>query len=1187
MTKSVLLDRYPSRGWEVGAEICIERCSNMLKRFLRFGALVTVALCSTVYAQSPTGTLQGVVRDPSGAPVPDVQITVTNVGNGVQTQLTTNSEGRFVGALLPPALYSLTAEKEGFRQFVRSGIRLSVQQDLSVDVQFELGDISQQVHVSSEAPLLEVNSATVATVVNTQLIEDLPLNGRETLSLAYLSPGVIGGGGQNSTPWISGGRNSASEVTVDGTSIILPANAVSLGDLAYKPPVDGVQEFSVITNTPSAEYGHTQGGVLNVVTRSGTNTLHGSAYDFLRNSTMDANNFFSNRIRLPLSSLQRNQYGASVGGPVLIPRLYKGVNRTFFFFNYEATRQRTADVARITVPLDDWKRGDFSNLRNPAGQPIGIYDPLTTKLDPATGNYLRTPFAQNVIPANRIDPVAQKLMKFFPLPNTAPVNPYSQLQNFTSSGKAITDNDSFDGRLDQNFSDHWRSFFRISVAHGKMVGANHYGNITNPGIPPVYTENYSLSWDHTWTVNPSTLVNIRYGFGRMNYEVIPSSLGYDFTELGLPSSMRDIAARTAMEFPRFDGLASLGTYLYSNLEQHPMSHILHSDVTKILSRHTLKIGWEYRKQLLNFLQLGAPSGQFSFDARWTQANPVAASSTAGYSLASMLIGIPTSGMMTHEPVPAQASSYWAGYVQDDFKVSQRLTFNLGLRYDVDVPRTERYNQLSYFDITAPSPVAGKVPGYLNLAGAMRFTDSSHRRQTPTDLNNVAPRFGFALALGPKTVFRGGYGILYGASIMQASGSTGNAGLEGYRSATPFISSLDNRLPITTLSNPFPFGYYLPLGRADGPYSGASTGLGMAVGESYFLDYVNPVIQQWNGTLQQQLPGNLMLELGYVASKGNHLVDGENGIQLNQLPATAFALRNTLNDLVPNPFAGAITTPGSTLAQPVVARAQLMRSYPQYTQITGATKPQGNSLYHSFTLRIEKRYSHGLTLLMALTGGKLIDDVSSSVGFLGATGNNKQDYYNRAAERSISAQDVSRQLVLGFTYELPIGRSQRLWNNRVAGTVLGGWQVNGIFAMGSGIPLLIRQPQNNSGLGSPGQRPNSNGTSAHLPRRSRDQEISRWFDTSVFSISPPYTFGNLGRILPDVRTPPVKNIDLSMFKNLRFFEDRFTVQLRGEAFNATNTTHLSGPGTTITSAAYGVITSAGNPRQMQIALKLLF
>ncbi|MCC7153346.1 MAG: carboxypeptidase regulatory-like domain-containing protein [Bryobacterales bacterium] len=1159
----------------------------MSKHSLGNVVILIVVLLPLVNAQSPTGTLQGVVRDPSGAPIPGSSVTLTNVENGVRTQLTTNAEGRFVGVLLPPALYSLTAEKEGFRRYVRTGIRLNVQQDLSADVSMELGDLAAQVEVSSEAPLLETNTATVAAVVNTQLIQDLPLNGRDTLSLAYLSPGVIGGGGQNSTPWISGGRNSASEVTVDGTSIILPANAVSLGDLAYKPPVDGVQEFSVITNTPSAEYGHTQGGVLNVVTKAGTNTLHGSAYDFLRNSAMDANNFFSNRARVPLASLQRNQFGGTLGGPVWIPKVYKGVNRTFFFFNYQGTRQRTADVAALTVPLDAWKRGDFSTLRNPSGQPVTIYDPLTTKLDPATGNYIRDAFPGNVIPSGRINPVARNLMKYYPLPNSTPVNPYSQLNNYVDSGKAATNNDSVDVRLDHSLSERWRSFFRISVASGEAITANHYYNIANPGIPPTYTNNYSLSWDHTWTINPSMLLNARYGFGRMHYEVTPNSLGFDFTELGLPASMRDVAARTAMEFPRFDGLASLGTYPYSNLVQNPMSHVLQSNLTKIFSRHTLKFGGEYRKQLLNFLQLGAPSGQFSFDARWTQANPVVSSPVAGYSLSSMLIGIPTSGQMTHEPVPAQASSYWAGFIQDDFKVSRMLTINLGLRYDVDVPRTERYNQLSYFDLTAPSPIAGKVPGYPNLTGAMRFASPGHRHQTPTDRNNVAPRFGFALTLGPKTVFRGGYGILYGASAMQASGSTGNAGLEGFRSITGYIASLDSRTPITSLSDPFIFGYSLPQGRNDGPYSGVATNLGLSIGESYFLDYVNPVIQQWNGTLQQQLPGNVMIEVGYIASKGNHLIDGENGIQLNQLPVSAFALRNTLNDLLPNPFYGVIVTPGSTLAQKSVTRAQLMKNYPQYTQITGATKPQGNSLYHSLTIRAEKRYSHGLSLVMAFTGGKLIDDVSSSVSFLGQTGNNKQDYYNRAADRSLSSQDVSRQLTLGFTYAIPAGRAQRLWNSPIAQAVLGGWQVNGIFVMASGIPLLVRQPQNNSGLGSPGQRPNNNGTTAALPDRSRDEEIKQWFNTSVFSISPAFTFGNLGRLLPDVRTPSNVNIDLSMFKNFAFFENRLTLQLRGEAFNATNTTHLGGPGTTITSSTYGVINSAYNPRQIQIALKAIF
>lgn len=339
------------------------------------------------------------------------------------------------------------------------------------------------------------------------------------------------------------------------------------------------------------------------------------------------------------------------------------------------------------------------------------------------------------------------------------------------------------------------------------------------------------------------------------------------------------------------------------------------------------------------------------------------------------------------------------------------------------PRTERYNRLSYFDINAPSPIAGKVPGFPNLVGAMRFVDEKNRRQAPADLNNFGPRFGFAYKFLSKTVARGAYALMYSGSAMQAATHTGTSGMEGFNTLTPFVASLDGRTSIAFLNNPFPNGFNLPLGATPGPSSGPSTQLGLFISEGFFIDTRNPVIQQWNLNLQRELPGNVVVEAGYLGSKGNHLIDGGGNMTYNQLPASNFALGNRLNDLVSNPFFGVITNPTSTLSQPIVTRAQLLRPYPQYTTLNAFRKPQANSIYHAFTLRMEKRYSDGLSLLLAYTAGKLIDDASNAVTFLGQAAT-KQDFYNRRAERSVSTQDISSRLVTSFNYNLPLGRGRK-------------------------------------------------------------------------------------------------------------------------------------------------------------------
>jgi hypothetical protein len=469
---------------------------------------------------------------------------------------------------------------------------------------------------------------------------------------------------------------------------------------------------------------------------------------------------------------------------------------------------------------------------------------------------------------------------------------------------------------------------------------------------------------------------------------------------------------------------------------------------------------------------------------------------------------------------------------------------------------------------------------------MMFARDGHRRQVATDSNNWGPRFGFAYHALPKTVVRGAYGILYSPSVMQASGTSGSGGVEGFQSTSNMNVSFDNGRTIAAfLKNPFPSGYNLPLGSAAGPISGPSTDLGLSIGDSFFNDSQNPMVQQWNFNIQQEVKGGWIVDVGYLGSKGQHLVDGESNMTWDQLPASALALGSKLTQSVPNPFYGIITNTTSVLSQPNVLQRYLLAPYPQYTGVNAFRKPQANSSYHSFTASAEHRYSKGIVALISFTGGKLIDDASQVVTFLGAAGN-KQDFYCRKCEKSVSAQDVSRRLVASVNYELPFGKGKSYLTTmpKALDFVLGGWQMNGIMTFQKGLPIAISNGGNNTNIGSPGQRPNTNGTNPAKSGAIADR-LNAYFDPTAFSAAPIYTFGNLGRFVSNLRGPGQHNLDFSMFKSFRFRE-RASVTFRAEAFSLTNSPTWNGPGTTVTSpGTFGVITSANGQRQVQLALKL--
>ncbi len=1171
-----------------------------MQRFRSLTVVIALML-GCLWAQTPTATLQGTILDPEGAVVPDAKVTITNVKTGESRTVTTDATGRYVQLFLLPGEYRITVEKTGFQTLRQENIRLDVAQNRTVDLTLAVGAVTEEIRVEAAPPVVDLNTSSIGQVIDTKRILDLPLNGRNVIALANLAPGVNPTGG-GATPGMGGGRNAMSEIQIDGATNIAPENNVGINSRIYDPQVDAVQEFSVQVNALQAEYGRFAGGVINVVTKSGGNELHGSAFEFLRNPWLNANGFINNRQGRKRSGSKNHQFGYTLGGPIYIPGLVDGRNKSFFFTDFEGSINRSTSNVTATVPLPEWLAGDFSNLRNSTGTTrITIYDPTTVRQDPNNPSlWIRDPFPNNQIPPDRIDPVARNLAAYWPKPNFPPLNVYTQQNNFINSGPSRSSYWKQNTRWDHNWSDRWRMWFRLSLSGGRGTPFNGFGTLgTSSGDGPWRDRKTQISMDHTYTVSETLVANLRYAFSRHAYRRVPFSDGMDLVKLGFSREYAEVAAQRGLEFPGVDvssnlSITRLGQPGYTRMFQYPMNHSLTGSMSKVTSRHNFKWGGEFRVLMLNYSQFGRPSGNYTFSRAWTQREINTTSTTQGVGLASFLLGLGSGGNMTHEPSAASTSKYFAGYFQDDWKLTRKLTLNLGIRYDVDLPRTERFNQHSFFDIHAPSPLQGVIPASAclncgDLRGQMKFVTPQNRRQTPTDRNNWGPRFGFAYNFASNMVLRGGYGIAYAPSALQAAGTTGASGMDGFNStSTPYFTFDNMRTIYTYLRNPFPAGFNLPTGRS----LGASTNLGLGIGDSYFDAYKNPYVQQWNLNLQRAFPGDLTVEIGYLGNHTIGLVDGEAGRQYNQLPASFLALGVALQEQLDNPFFGKIPYSTGALAQRRVSRAQLLRPFPQYTSVQSFRKPNAYSIYHGMTLRVDKRFSQGLTVLFAYTNAKMIDDASSAVNFLGPIAGTHVDIYNWKNERSLSSFDISQRAVISYIYELPLGRNRALLNNLPGwlDTFVKGWQVSGITTLQRGLPLIIGGVTNNTGIFTASQRANNNGKSAFIDHsgHSKDQRMAKWFDHTVFSQPPAFTIGNLARTLPDVRAPGTNITDLALMKNTYFGpEQRYNFQLRAEAFSAFNHFNLGSPDTSIASGNVGTITSGSGTRNIQLAAKIIW
>lgn len=1151
-------------------------------------------LAALALGQAFTGSISGIVTDRTGAVVKGVSIQVTDVDRNTTYRATTNETGFYVVSQLPPGNYRLTAEMAGFRTYVLEGLPLSTQQRATVNVVLELGEVIERMTVEAQAQLLEAGSSTLAAVVENKRIVDLPLNGRNIYSLTSLVPGVFQvrpTGGVDDTFYghhfiVNGGQESTSDIMLDGVTATVSHNIPTISAITAIPSVEGIQEFRIQTNAFSAEYGRTGGGLVTMVTKSGTNEFHGSLFEFLRNSRLDANNFFANRSGTRLGSFKRNQFGASLGGPVLLPGAYNGKNRTFFFFNYEGMRRRQAQLAQHTVPSDLERQGDFSQTLNSAGQMIRVYDPFTTRPDPARpGFFLRDVFPANQIPASRINPVALALQKYYPNANS-PGRPYTRQQNLILQKAYPEPQNRYEGKIDHQFDSNRRFMGRYTFMDSIYSKPNFWGNIADPGCcEPMFQRLQNGALDYTHVAGSSAVLNFRYGFGRVSANRIPWSTtlsgagGFRVAELGLPARIDQIADHPIFPNVTIQDYTQLGP---NGGDLYLMGDTIHSgiaNVSTVLGRHSMKFGLDARVNFVNFGQLDVPTGSYNFTRALTQGpDPRTPSTTAGWAYASFLLGT-GSGRITHQPRPANANHYLAFYVQDDFKLSARLTLNLGFRWDFESGTTERFNRLTAIDPYIRNPLSDKVG--MNLRGGTLFAGSSLGRRAirETDMRQLNPRVGLAYQLTASTAIRAGYGVFFG---IPPYGATRHYVGSAFQSETPWIGTMpDGVTPWRTFSDPFPDGFNLPAGTS----KGLLTQVGYTIWDGWPAALRPPYNQQWNFTIQRQLSSNWLWEVAYAGNKGTRLALFIPSPELNQLHPSLLSMRNDLLAVVPNPFYGVIES--GTLAQATVQRGQLLRPYPHYTGFQIKNAGWGNSNYHALQMRLEKRFSRGLSLLAAYTYSKTISDAADGLWNLAGAPAVVRDWYCLRCERAVSTYDQPQRLVLNTTYELPFGRGKTIGSqwNRLADGALGGWQVNAIVTIARGLPLRnFVTSQNTSYSFGGNQRPDASGVS---PSLGGAQNIDRWFDTRQFLAPAPFTFGNLGRTVTSVRGDNARHVDFSVFKNFRPHE-RLTVQFRAEAFNLANTPMFSRPNTTLGSALFGVVTSQENdPRQIQLSLKVLF
>src|SRR5262245_22885164 len=1159
---------------------------------------ILLVLTSSMIAQTFYGSITGNVTDSSGAVVPNAKVSLSNLGTSERKIAETDSDGNFQFVNLVPGRYRVEIEKGGFKRYTRSEVVVEVQAAVRIDSTLQAGDVNEIVVITAQTPLLQPDTTSLGQIVDSRKVQEMPLNGRNVLNLVSLVPGVVPQGqsmqnptGTNIFAWgnyqIGGGAANQSATFLDGG----PVNVSYVNLTTLVPTQDAIQEFKVQTNNLSAEFGRFTGGVINLTSKSGTNAFHGSVYEFLRNKVLSANTFFNNRSGIERPAFTQNQFGANIGGPVKLPKIY-GSDKLFFFFGYEGFRQRQGQSFLFSVPTQDFRNGDFSNLRNAQGNLIPIYDPLTTcgrfgnpacAVD-ANGREIitRQQFPGNKIPADRIDATAKILSNLWALPNT-PSQQFTNVGNFATNASIGGNNDQYNGKIDYTVSEKQRIFGRYTQWSNLSLPIDPYKTKTyiDRGPETFLTRQFVLA--DTYSFSSNSIADFRVAYLRFVYDRTPESLGVDLSTFGWPASLNSQVAFQHIPTPCVQGFTDVfcsnGTG--STIIARNDSNSFAASLTRITGRHTLKFGGELRRLTHNYAQSNNPSGFFNFNNLFTSANPFSPAGT-GNGFASYVFGFGSDGNISTPSLVAGQQIYQGYFINDTFQVNHKLTLNYGVRWELPGPWTERFDRLTVFLPDAASPLAG--PTGLPLRGKLGLVNTPDRESRFSQIRYwdlLAPRLGFSYRFTEKTVIRGGFGIFYLPNDVAFSTAPNNAPVNSL--ATQWVSTIDGSVtPVQKLNNPFPNGVLRPPGNSP---SFQNILFGQGLGNSPIADEPYGYNQQWNLNVQREFGEGLLLEVAYAGSKGTHLPANQ---QIDQLPDEFLSLGSNLQTQVSNPFFGLITS--GPLAAPTVARGQLLRPFPQYNGVNIGSMSNRSSIYHAMQVKAERRFKAGSSLLASYTWAKLISDTDTLTGWLESSGPaGVQNNNNLRLERSLASFDVPHRLVVSYVLDLPFGNGRKFMSG-VSGTaakLVSGWGINGVYTFQSGFPLRFGTATNQTNSFGGGSRPNVvSGCNQELSG-SAQERLNQWFNTSCFTQPAAFTFGTESRVDPKLRAHGMNNWDFALFKNTKITES-VGLQFRTEFFNLFNRVQFNFPGQALGNPQFGIVSSqVNNPRLMQFALRLIY
>ncbi len=1196
----------------------MKRLSLVVLAVLVAVATLGLTIPSHVFAQSASSTasLSGTISDSSGARVAQATVKLTCPEKGITRTFTTGAAGDFTFALLPAASYLLEVDAKGFQTTKQTGIVLQVGDAVTEDIPMKVIGNTEQVTVTEEMPLLQTEDSNVGTEITTKQVQELPLNYRNVVGLTLLNSSVnnqtqqqiLTAGGTEDTAdqdisflSFGGGYFGSTAFILDGGWNV----ANGWGGVIYVPSVEDVQEFKVINNSFSAQYGWSTGNAVNIITKSGTNSYHGDVFDFLRNQALDANTYFNNLDKVKKSPDHREQFGGVIGGPLYIPGIYRHKDKTFFFFNYEGLRLNGAGVDHENVPTTPMESGDFSSFlgttvvgTDALGRPIyagAIYNPYTTRQVTATSGpnlgktvTIRDAYAGNMIPSSGVGAI-DSLAKAFASGNYWPgaVNPGGST-NFNASGAAPTTSNEYGIRIDHNFNDATRVYGRWSRKFESKTETPTFYGASDVGGPGQSNPNnrYSAALGASRIVTPTFIVSVNAEFNRWIEGNDVQGYGFKSSTLGLPG----IIDTYSPQFPQVNiaGYAPLGARGGAGEDDTSNNTgTLSIDVSKIFKAHSLSFGFMDVLIQTNGGRL-LPTA-FNFNGNMTAGpDPTNPTGGTGNAFASFMAGAGVSGSTGFAAFPASTKYQRGLYIQDDWKVNNKLTVNLGLRYETQNPLTERHNEQAYFDYNVLNPISVEVghPYY----GAIVYNNSGNRSQYVPNWLDFAPRVGFAYSASPKLVVRGGFGIFYSTNLF------GNNSNPGYSQSTGWSASLDGLTPNQSLARAFSTGVLAPTGNA----LQGLTNVGQA-GGGIDPNRPDPETKQFMFGAQYAFNSDNLLDVSYIGNRGTKQVLGSetfgNGMNYGELSPSYLSMGSALNNMVANPFANAIKSSSCGLNNATVPAAQLLLPYPEFCgAATAQAQPVGFSNYNALQASFTHRMSHDLTFTASYTYSKFLDDVggagewaSTSNDF--TSGGTIRNYYDLAADKSVDSTDIPQGLVMNYVYGLPVGKGKKFGSNMnaVENAVAGGWQISGLTSVKAGFPLSVANGGANPASLWGGNQHATMATGANMKSGTcgNGQAVGQglcWFNPAAFTATPSYQFGNAPRYFSNLRAPGYVDTDLAIQKWF-VVKELYRIQFRAEMFNAFNHANFTAPDIGFGDSNFGQIGNTEGARQVQLGLKI--